>query len=195
MCKIEDRLKNIYHKDSKWNLAQLIDRAVFPGLQGGPHDNETAARAVCFEEAMKPEFKDYAKQIIKNAKALAEELMAQGLKLVSNGTDNHLMVIDLTKKNLTGKGKEIQEALDVAGLTTNRNTIPFEPSSPFKPSGIRLGTPAITTRGMKESEMKLIAIAIAKIIDCYKDENVLKKVREDMIELTKQFPLYPDLMD
>lgn len=193
MCKIEDRLHDKYHKDSKKNLAQLIDSAVFPGLQGGPHDHINAAKAVAFAEALKPEFKEYAKQIVKNAKALAEELMSLGLKLVTNGTDNHLMVIDLTKKNLTGKGKEVQNALDEAGITANKNTIPFDPATPFNPSGIRLGTPAVTTRGFKESEMKEIAKGIATVIDNYEDKNIIKKVRQDILELCKRFPLYPGL--
>lgn len=192
MCKKEDRLKEKYHKDWKKNLAEMIDFNVFPGIQGGPHDNNTAAKAVAFKEALQPSFQDYAKQIVKNAKALADELMAQGIKLVTDGTDNHLMLIDLTKKNLTGKGKEIQNKLDEAGITVNKNTIPYEPSSPFNPSGLRLGTPAITTRGMKESEMKVIAQCIAKIIDNYQNKEVIEKVRNDILELCKQFPLYPD---
>ncbi len=193
MCKIEDRLHDKYHPNSKKNLAQLIDSAVFPGLQGGPHDHIAAAKAVAFGEALKPEFKEYAKQIVKNAKAMADELMAQGLKLVTNGTDNHLMLIDLRPKGLTGKGKEIQNAMDEAAITLNKNTVPFDEASPFNPSGLRLGTPAVTTRGMKESEMKFIAKAIAKVIENYKDKNILKKIRDDIIELTKQFPLYPNL--
>ncbi|MHA1873326.1 MAG: serine hydroxymethyltransferase, partial [Candidatus Heimdallarchaeaceae archaeon] len=157
ITKIEDRLHDKYHPNTKKNLAQLIDSAVFPGLQGGPHDNTTAAKAVALGEALKPEFKDYALQIVKNAKALADELMSLGIKLVTNGTDNHLILIDLRPEGLTGQGKLIQNALDAAGITVNKNTVPYEPSTPFNPSGIRLGTPAITTRGMKESEMKVIA--------------------------------------
>ena len=193
MCKIEDRLHNKYHKDSNKNLAQLIDSAVFPGLQGGPHEHVIAAKAVAFQEALQPEFRNYAKQIVKNAKAMADELMAKGLKLVTNGTDNHLMVIKLTEKNLTGKGKEIQNALEEANIYTNKNTIPFDPATPFNPSGIRLGTPAVTTRGFKESEMKEIAKGIAAVIDNYQDKKVLKKVKQDILELCKNFPLYPGL--
>ncbi len=193
MCKIEDRLHNQYHANSKKNLAELIDSAVFPGLQGGPHDHVTAAKAVAFGEALKPEFKDYAKQIVKNAKSMADELMAQGIKLVTDGTDNHLMLIDLRPKNLIGKGKEVQNAMDEAGITLNKNTVPYEPASPFNPSGLRLGTPAVTTRGMKESDMKVIAQGIVKVINNYQDKSVLKKVRQDILELTKQFPLYPGL--
>ena len=191
MCKIEDRLHNKYHKDSNKNLAQLIDSAVFPGLQGGPHEHVIAAKAVAFQEALQPEFRNYAKQIVKNAKAMADELMAKGLKLVTNGTDNHLMVIKLTEKNLTGKGKEIQNALEEANIYTNKNTIPFDPATPFNPSGIRLGTPAVTTRGFKESEMKEIAKGIAAVIDNYQDKKVLKKVKQDILELCKKFPFYP----
>lgn len=193
MTKIEDRLHDKYHPNTKKNLAQLIDSAVFPGLQGGPHDNTTAAKAVALGEALKPEFKDYALQIVKNAKALADELMSLGIKLVTNGTDNHLILIDLRPEGLTGKGKLIQNALDAAGITVNKNTVPYEPSTPFNPSGIRLGTPAITTRGMKESEMKVIAEGLAKVIKAKGDPEVSAKVKQDILELTKQFPLYPGL--
>ncbi len=193
MSKIEDRLHDKYHPNSKKNLAQLIDSAVFPGLQGGPHDHVTAAKAVALGEALKPDFKEYAKQIVKNAKALADELMALGIKLVTDGTDNHLILIDLRPEGLTGQGKLIQNALDLAGITVNKNTVPYEPSTPFNPSGIRLGTPAITTRGMKESEMKVIAAGIAKVIKAKGDPEVSKKVKEEILELTKAFPLYPGL--
>jgi glycine hydroxymethyltransferase len=188
MCKIEDK----FDKNGKKNLAQKIDSAVFPGLQGGPHDHVNAAKAVAFGEDLKPEFKDYCKQIVKNAKVLADSLMSHGLELVTGGTDNHLMVIKLVNKGLTGKGKEVQNALDEAGITVNKNTIPYEPGSPFHPSGLRLGTPAVTTRGMKESEMKEIAKGIATVIDDYKNKKILKKVKEDILELCKQFPLYPN---
>ncbi|MBI2140713.1 serine hydroxymethyltransferase [Candidatus Woesearchaeota archaeon] len=193
MCKVEDRLHDKYHKDSQKNLAQLIDSAVFPGLQGGPHDNNTAAKAVAFGEALQPEFKDYAKQIVRNAKALADELMAKGLRLTTGGTDNHLMVIDLRPKGLTGKGKELQHAMDEAGITLNKNTVPYDPASPFNPSGLRCGTPAITTRGMKESEMKVIGSAMAKVIDNHPNASVLAKIREEIRELSKQFPIYPGM--
>ena len=193
MCKNEDRLHSKYHPDSKKNLAELIDSAVFPGLQGGPHDHITAAKAVAFGEALKPDFKTYSQQIVKNAKAMADELMAHGVKLVTNGTDNHLMLIDLRLKKLTGKGKEVQNAMDEAGITLNKNTVPYDQASPFNPSGLRLGTPAVTTRGMKESEMKIIAQSIAKVIDNYENKSVLKKVRQDILELCKGFPLYPGL--
>ena len=188
MCKIEDRLD----KGGKKNLAQKIDFAVFPGLQGGPHDHITAAKAVALGEDLRPEFKVYCKQIVKNAKVLADTLMNKGLELVSNGTDNHLMVIKLINKGLTGKGKEVQDALDKAGITVNKNTIPYEPGSPFHPSGLRLGTPAVTTRGFKESEMNVIGESIAVVIDNYENEKTLNKVKKDILELCKKFPLYPD---
>lgn len=144
------------------DLVQKIDKAVFPsGVQGGPHNHQTAAIAVSLGEALKPEFKEYGKQVVKNAKVLAEELIKNGLKLVSGGTDNHMILIDLTSFGV-GMGVFLQEALDMAGITVNKNTIPRDPSSPFFPSGVRLGTPAITTRGMKEEEMKMIASWIAQ---------------------------------
>jgi len=192
MCKEEDRLHDKYHSHTDKNLARLIDSAVFPGLQGGPHDHTTAAKAVAFEEAMKPEFKDYTHQIVKNAKAMADELMAQGVKLVTNGTDNHLMLIDLRPKGLEGKGKQLQNAMDKANITLNKNSVPFQKASPFNPSGLRLGTPAVTTRGMKEDEMKFIAQCIAKVIDNYKDNLLLEKIRKEIMEMVKDFPIYPD---
>jgi len=196
-------------------LANKIDKTVFPGLQGGPHDHQTAAIAVALGEAMKPEFKEYGKQIVKNAKALARALMDKRIKLVSNGTDNHLILIDLTPFG-KGKGLYVQEALDLAGITVNKNTIPSDPSSPFYPSGIRLGTPALTTRGMKEKEMELIGDWIAqiiyevkdyempddkearnKIIEKFRKEIVknqkINKIKKEVVELCKKFPLYPEL--
>jgi glycine hydroxymethyltransferase len=199
MCKIKDRLHDKYHKEavmkdgSAKTLAQLIDSAVFPGLQGGPHDHVNAAKAVAFGEALKPEFKEYSKQIVKNAKAMAEELMSQDIKLVTDGTDNHLILIDLRPSGLTGDGKKVQNALDTAGITVNKNTVPYEPASPFNPSGIRLGTPAVTTRGMKEAEMKVIAEGIAKVIKAKGDAKVCSAVKKDILELTKKFPLYPGM--
>jgi glycine hydroxymethyltransferase len=194
MCKIEDRLHDKYNSETEKNLAQLIDSAVFPGLQGGPHDHITAAKAVAFSEAMKPEFKEYAHQIVKNAKAMADELMAQGIKLVTNGTDNHLMLIDLRPKGLHGKGSLLQKAMDNANITVNKNSVPFQEESPFNPSGLRLGTPAVTTRGMKEDEMRVIAQCVVKVIDNYKDETVLEKTKQEIIELVKDFPIYPNFV-
>ena len=173
-------------------LGEKIDKAVFPGgVQGGPHNHQTAAIAVALGEALKPEFKEYGKQIIKNSKALAEGLMEKGVNLVSGGTDNHMVVIDLTLDG-PGRGVFLQDALDLAGITVNKNTIPADPSSPFYPSGVRVGVPAITTRGMKEKEMKLIADWIAQIINYIKiyklpedkeeKKDYLKKFKEEMIE-------------
>jgi len=176
--------------------AKAIDKAIFPGLQGGPHEHIIAAKAVAFGEALQPEFKDYGRQIVKNAKAMADELMKKGVKLVTDGTDNHLMVIDLTKsmgRNLIGKGKDVQLALEDAGIYTNKNTIPYEPASPFNPSGIRIGTPAITTRGFKESEMKVIAEGIAQVIAGYENKAVIEKVNQEILELCSGFELYPGL--
>lgn len=147
-------------KDSE--MSKKIDRAVFPGLQGGPHDNQTAAIAIALSEAEGPEFKKYAKQIIKNAKVLSEELIKYGFKLVTGGTDNHLMLIDLRNKNISGKDAAI--LLEEAGIIVNYNTIPFDPNPPMNPSGIRIGTPAATTRGLKEKDMKLIAKKINNIL-------------------------------
>jgi len=173
-------------------LAVKMDKAVFPGgVQGGPHNHQTAAIAVALGEALKPEFKEYGKQIVKNAKVLAAELMRQGVKLVSNGTDNHMILIDLTPYG-KGLGVFLQDALDLAGITVNKNTIPEDPSSPFYPSGVRLGTPAITTRGMKEEEMKKIATWIARAVNEIKNYQLpenkneinqyLKKFKEEIVK-------------
>jgi len=175
----------------KEKFAKDIDRAVFPALQGGPHDHVNAAKAVAFHEAAKPEFKEYAAQIVRNARALAEELLARGLRLVSGGTDNHLILVDLTTKEVTGK--QAEEALDRANITCNKNMIPFDPRTPFNPSGIRLGTPALTTRGMKEDEMKQVGRFIAEVIDHVDDEAVAEKVKKEVRELCQAFPLYPEL--
>lgn len=172
----------------KEKYAKDIDKAVFPGLQGGPHDHQIAAKAVAFGEALKPGFKEFAKQVVKNAKALAESLMDNGIKLVSDGTDNHLVLADLTNKGVTGK--EAETALDNAGITLNKNMVPYDTRSPFDPSGIRMGSPALTTRGMKEEEMKQIGEWIAKIIDNINDEALIKKIKSEILELTKNFPLY-----
>jgi len=192
MCKKEDRLHDKYHSDTEKNMARLIDSAVFPGLQGGPHDHITAAKAVAFGEALKPEFKEYNRQIVRNAKSMADELMTQGVKLVTNGTDNHLMLIDLRPKGLGGKGSRLQRAMDRANITLNKNSVPFQEASPFYPSGLRLGTPAVTTRGMKEDEMRVIARCVARVIDNYRDEAVLGKVKKEILEVVKDFPIYPD---
>lgn len=165
-------------------LANKIDKAIFPGLQGGPHENSIAAIAVCLREASTPEFKKYAEQIVKNAKALAEELLKYGYNLVTGGTDNHLILIDLQNKNIMGA--EAQNRLEKAGITTNKNTIPFDPNPPFKPSGLRIGTPAITSRGMEEEEMKKVAFWINQVIT---DENNCGRVKEEIEAFCKKFPL------
>lgn len=168
-------------------FAKDIDRAVFPGMQGGPHDHITAAKAVCFGEALKPSFKKYAGQIVKNAKALAGELQKQGIRIVSGGTDNHLMLIDLQPLNITGK--EAETVLDDAGITVNKNMIPFDPASPFNPSGIRLGTPAITSRGMKEKEMIKIGQFIAAILKNPTLRQTQKQIAKEVKKLAKKFPV------
>jgi glycine hydroxymethyltransferase len=167
--------------------AKDIDRAVFPGLQGGPHDNTTAAKAVAFGEALQPEFKDYAAQVVNNARALAAKLTEFGFELVTGGTDNHLILIDLTNKDIPGK--VAQEALDKAGITLNKNTVPFDPRSPFDPSGIRLGTPALTTRGMKEQEMHKIASFMATALEKHEDDEHLSRIKDEVHDLCKNFPV------
>ncbi|MBI5023092.1 MAG: serine hydroxymethyltransferase [Candidatus Magasanikbacteria bacterium] len=170
----------------KW--AKQIDKAVFPGLQGGPHENNIAAKAVAFKEALEPEFSDYARQIKINAKVLEAEFIKRNYKLCFGGTDNHLLLIDVTNKGISGKQAQI--ALDAAGITVNKNMVPDDQRSPMDPSGIRLGTPAITTRGMKETEMVQIADHIDEAIKNWQDQARLTSVRQQVIELTKKFPLY-----
>lgn len=172
---------------TKENIPSLIDRAIIPGLQGGPHNHQTAAIAVALKQALQPEFKEYGKQVAKNAKTLAKELMDRGFELVTGGTDTHLMVIDMNNKGLSGK--EAEKALGLAGITVNKNTIPFDPRSPFDPSGIRLGTPALTTRGMCEPEMKKVAEWIDRAIQHHKDEAYLKKMHLEITKFTKGYPL------
>ncbi|MBI3624018.1 serine hydroxymethyltransferase [Candidatus Saccharibacteria bacterium] len=169
------------------NLPTLIDRAIIPGLQGGPHNHQTAAIAVALAEASTPAFKAYGHQIVKNAKLLAKELSGKGYNLVTGGTDNHLLLIDLTAQKLTGK--EAESALGKAGITVNKNTVPFDPRPPFNPSGIRLGTPALTTRGMKEAEMKQIADWIDQALTHHSDEKLLNKLRNDIKDFAEAFPL------
>ena len=168
-------------------FAKQIDATVFPGVQGGPLMHVIAAKAVCFHEALQPQFRDYQRQVVINAKALAAGLAKHGYRIVSGGTDNHLMLVDLRPKDLNGK--EAQEVLDRAGITVNKNAIPFDTSSPFKPGGIRVGTPAVTTRGMKEEEMLEISDLIAEALTNRSDEAVLNRVREKVRELTHRFPL------
>ncbi len=168
----------------KEQYAKDLDKSVFPGVQGGPLMHVIAGKAVCFKEALQPAFKAYQEQIIKNAKALADELMKRGFKLVSGGTDNHLMLVDLTNKNITGK--EAETRLDEVGITVNKNTIPFDTQKPSIASGIRIGTPAMTTRGMKEEEMRIIAELIDRTINGENPE----KIKEDVLKLTARFPIY-----
>ena len=172
----------------KEKYAQAIDKAVFPGMQGGPHNHVNAAKAVAFREAMQPEFKDYAAQIVKNAKALAKTLVDNGFDVVTGGTDNHLMLVDLTRRKITGK--EAEAGLDKASITVNKNMVPYDARSPFDPSGIRLGTPAITTRGMKEREMEKVGQFITEALNSINDKGALDKVRAKVVKLTDQFPLY-----
>lgn len=170
----------------KEEYAKAIDKTIFPGMQGGPLMHIIAAKAVCFGEALKDDFKEYSKQIVKNAKVLADELTNYGFRLVSGGTDNHLILVDLTNKDITGKDAE--HLLDSIGITANKNTIPFETKSPFITSGIRIGTPAVTTRGFKEEEMKQIAYFINYAID-NRDKD-LSDIRNKITELCKKFPIY-----
>jgi glycine hydroxymethyltransferase len=168
--------------------AKTLNSRVFPGSQGGPLMHIIAAKAVAFKEALSPEFKEYQRQIIKNAKALAEELINQGFRLVSGGTDNHMMLVDLTTKGVTGK--EAQEVLDRAAITVNKNGIPFDTKGPQITSGIRIGTPAVTTRGMKENEMRQIASYIAEVIKNINNEQKIRAVAEKVKIICAQYPLY-----
>lgn len=169
-------------------LSELIDSMVMPGIQGGPLMHVIMAKAVAFGEALKDSFTDYAKQVIKNAKALATKLNEYGFNIVSGGTDNHLMLIDLSNKNLTGKQAEI--ALEKAGITVNKNMVPFDKRSPFVTSGIRIGTPALTTRGMKENEMETIAGIINNAINNFEDEKVLTELKSEVTKFASKFPLF-----
>ncbi|MDY6914763.1 MAG: serine hydroxymethyltransferase [Candidatus Cloacimonadota bacterium] len=172
-----------------------VDKQVFPGVQGGPLMHIIAAKAAAFKEALKPEFKDYQKQIVKNAFALAEALKNNGFELVSGGTDNHLMLINLGEKDSGGpSGKKMESALDKAGITANKNTVPFDTRKPFVASGIRLGTPAVTTRGMKEKEMKNIAEFIKEVYDNFENEDKLADIKKNVKEFCNQFPLYSKLL-
>ena len=169
-------------------IAKKIDKTIFPGIQGGPLVHIIAAKAVAFKEALQPEYKEYQKQVRKNAKAMADELVKGGLRIVSGGTDNHLMLVDLRQKNVTGKVAE--ETLEKAGITCNKNAIPNDPEKPFITSGVRLGTPAITARGMKEEEVRKIAGMIVKVLENINDEEKIAEVKKEVVELTKKFPLY-----
>lgn len=168
--------------------AQVIDKAIFPGLQGGPLMHVIAGKAVCFHEAAQPEFKEYIGQVVKNAQVLAENLLSKGFDLVSGGTDNHLVLVNLVNKGLTGK--QAENLLDLANITTNKNTVPNDPQSPFVTSGLRLGTPAMTSRGFKEDDVRRTVDAIALVLDHPDDETAIKKARGIVKELTDNHPVY-----
>jgi len=177
----------------KEKYAKDLDRVVMPGMQGGPLMHIIAAKAVCFKLALEPSFTEYQKKIVENAKVLAEELSRLGFRLVSGGTDNHLMLVDLRQTGLTGK--QVEEALDKAGITVNKNTIPFDPQKPFITSGIRIGTPAVTTRGMGSEEMKTIAGFIKRIVENYGNEKVYASIRDDVRSLCAKFPIYKEKLE
>jgi glycine hydroxymethyltransferase len=171
--------------------AKDLDRTVFPGVQGGPLMHVIAAKAVCFKEAASPGFASYQRQVVANAQRLAANLATAGFRLVSGGTDNHLMLVDVFSKGVTGKVAEA--ALDKAGITVNKNAIPFDQNPPMVASGIRIGTPAVTTRGMQEPEMDAIAEYITRVLAAPEDDHVIETVREDVRQLCRKFPLYPEL--
>jgi len=172
------------------DFGKQFNKAIFPGIQGGPLMHVIAAKAVALKEALQPEFKEYQQQVLKNAKALADGLTAKGFRIVSGGTDNHLMLVDLQSKNITGK--EAQNVLDEVGITANKNTIPFEPLSPFVTSGIRLGSPALTTRGFKEEDMREVAAIIALVLENPADASVKQQARNRVAALCEKFPLYEE---
>jgi glycine hydroxymethyltransferase len=174
----------------KQDYAAAIDKVVFPGMQGGPLVHIIAAKAVCFREAMQPDFRDYARQVVANAKVLADTLAAEGFRIISGGTDTHLMLVDVFSKGMLGS--EAEKALDRAGITVNKNAIPFDTNPPMKPSGIRIGTPALTTRGMKEADMRQVGRWISEVLHNRTDDAVLAKIRKQVLELADTFPLYPE---
>ena len=181
-------------KDPKGNLrtmSQLLDLAVFPGSQGGPLEHVIAAKAVGFGENLSDDFRSYGKQIISNAQSMATSFVNRGYNLISGGTDNHLMLIDLRNKNLTGK--KAQETLDKAHITLNKNAVPFDDKSPFVTSGIRVGVPAVTTRAMKEDHMETVVEMIDKVLMNADDEKIIASVKADVKDFMNQFPLYPEL--
>jgi glycine hydroxymethyltransferase len=173
---------------SKAEFAAAIDKVVFPGMQGGPLMHIIAAKAICFQEAMQPEFREYSKQVVTNAKVLAETLAAEGFRIISGGTDTHLMLVDVFSKGMLGS--EAEKALGEAGITVNKNAIPFDVNPPLKPSGIRIGSPALTTRGMKEPEMRQVGRWIADALLQRADASVLTRIRKEVLELCEAFPLY-----
>ena len=175
----------------KEEFAEKVDKAIFPGLQGGPHNHTNAGKAVAFAEALKPEFKEYAGQVVKNARELARVMAEGGLNIVSGGTDTHLALVDLTDKKITGK--EAEGALDEAGIYVNKNTVPFDHRKPWDPSGIRLGTPVLTSRGMKEQDMVTVGGLILQAIEHHDTTDVKAKVRKEVMELCSEFPIYSEL--
>jgi len=175
---------------SKQEFAAAIDKVVFPGMQGGPLVHIVAAKAVCFLEAMQPSFRDYARQVVANARVLAETLAAEGFRIISGGTDTHLMLVDVFAKGMLGS--EAEKALGDAGITVNKNAIPFDTNPPMKPSGIRIGTPALATRGMKETEMKQVGRWISEALQHRSEAAVLEKIRKQVLGLADAFPLYPE---
>jgi glycine hydroxymethyltransferase len=175
---------------SKQEYAAAIDKNVFPGLQGGPLVHMIAAKAVCFREAMQPAFRDYARQVVANAKVLADTLAADGFRIISGGTDTHLMLVDVFSKGMLGS--EAEKALGEAGITVNKNAIPFDTNPPLKPSGIRIGSPAVTTRGMRDAEMRQIGHWIAETLNQRNDAGVLRKIRKQVLDMCEAFPLYAE---
>ena len=175
---------------SKAEFAASIDKVVFPGMQGGPLMHIIAAKAVCFLEALQPSFRDYSRQIVSNAKVLAETLAAEGFRIISGGTDTHLMLIDVFSKGMFGS--EAEKTLGDAGLTVNKNAIPFDTNPPMKPSGVRIGTPALTTRGMKEAEMRQVGRWISEALHHRSDAATLQRIRQQVLQLAEAFPLYPE---
>jgi glycine hydroxymethyltransferase len=175
----------------KEQYAKAIDSAVFPGVQGGPLMHVIAAKAIAFKEALSESFRAYQKDIVNNARVLADHLMDSGIRLISNGTDNHMMIVDLRNLNITGKDAE--DALGRAGITVNKNAIPFETRGPMLTSGIRIGTPAVTTRGMKVPEMETIARLIAQVLQNHLDENIIAATKKKVFEICEAFPLYRSL--
>jgi glycine hydroxymethyltransferase len=186
LSKIKDRLD----PKGKWNLAEKIDRAVFPGTQGGPMEHVISAKAVCFLEAMKPSFKRYQRQIVLNAKAMADEFQGLGIRVVSGGTDNHLMVIDISSSGLDSK--KIQDELDKVGIYVNRNAIPFDKRPPYNPSGIRLGSPAVTSRGLKGKDCRRVVRLIVKLIENINNQKVKNQIKKEVGKIVKKFPVYED---
>ncbi len=172
-------------------FTKILDKTIFPGIQGGPHMNIIAAKAVCFQEALAPEFKTYQQQVVANARALAQVLKGAGFRLISGGTDNHLILVDLTGHGLTGA--EAEQALEKAGITVNKNAIPFDPLPPKVTSGIRIGTPAVTTRGLREKEIEEVGEWIVSVLNNHQNDALLKEIRKKVAKLCQEFPLYPEL--